>query len=303
MSPDIPASIKARLLNRAKADKFEFQLYLVRYAGERFLYRLGASEHRERCVLKGAGLLTLWLPDPYRTTRDLDFLASGASDERSIREMVSGICSVPCPQDGLIFDAASAVTSPIRAEEEYRGQRVRMTAFLGKSRIPFQLDIGFGDAVTPPPVDSEYPTLLTGLAAPRVRVYRREVSIAEKFEAMVKLGRRNSRMKDFHDLWALTTAFEFEGPTLTEAFVACFTHRGTSWVEDVPDVLTSAFYEGDELRRRWSDYVGSGAFLIAPPASFGVIGERVRSFTVPVRDQVAAGESFNRTWQAGGPWR
>ena len=302
MSPDIPASIKARLLNLARAAQMEFQHYLVRYAGERFLYRLGASECRERCVLKGAGLLTLWLPDPYRTTRDLDFLASGASDERSIREMVSAICAVPYPQDGLIFDGASIVTSPIRAAEEYRGQRVRVTAFLGKSRIPFQLDMGFGGAVTPPPVDSEYPTLLPGLAAPRVRAYRREVSIAEKFEAMVKLGRRNSRMKDFHDLWALTTAFEFEGPTLTQALVACFARRGTPWTEDVPDVLTSAFYEGDELRRRWSDYMGSGAFLVAPPASFDVIGERVLAFFVPLRDQVVASEPFDRTWQAGGPW-
>ena len=303
MSPDIPASIKARLLNRARAAQMEFQLYLVRYAGERFLYRLGASEYRERCVLKGAGLLTLWLPDPYRTTRDLDFLASGASDERSISEMVSAICAVPYPEDGLIFDGASIVTSPIRAAEEYRGQRVRMTAFLGKSRIPFQLDMGFGDAVIPPPVESEYPTLLPGLAAPRVRAYRREVSIAEKFEAMVKLGRRNSRMKDFHDLWALTTAFEFEGPTLTEALVACFARRGTPWTEDVPDVLTSAFYEGDELRRRWSDYMGSGAFLVSPPASFDALGERALAFFIPLRDQVVAGESFDRTWQAGGPWR
>jgi hypothetical protein len=178
-----------------------------------------------------------------------------------------------------------------------------MAAFLGKSRIPFQLDIGFGDAVIPAPVYSQYPTLLPGLAAPRVRAYRRETSIAEKFEAMVKLGRRNSRMKDFHDLWALTTAFGFDGPTLTEAFVACFGRRGTPWLADVPDVLTSAFYNGDELRRRWSDYLGSGTFLASPPANFDVIGERILAFIVPVREQVLTGESFDWTWRAGGPWR
>jgi len=300
---DIPASIKARLLNGAKAAKAEFQLYLVRYAGERFLYRLGASEHRERCVLKGAALLALWLPDPYRTTRDLDFLASGASDEYSIRGMVSAVCAVPCPEDGLIFDEASVGISPIREAEEYRGQRVRMIALLGKARIPFQLDLGFGDAVTPPPVESEFPTLLPELAAPRVRAYRREVTIAEKFEAMVKLGRRNSRMKDFHDLWALTTAFDLDGPTLSGALVACFERRGTPWLEDPPDVLSSAFYDGDELRRRWSDYVTSAAFRAAPPASFEVIGERVLGFFIPLRDHVAAGKAFVRTWQAGGLWR
>lgn len=303
MSPDIPASIKARLLNRARDARIEFQLYLVRFASERFLYRLGASEYRGRCVLKGAGLLSLWLPDPYRTTRDLDFLATGANDDGSVRAMINAICAVPCPEDGLEFDPDSLAITPIREEEEYRGQRTRLVALLGRSRIPFQIDIGFGDAVTPAPVDCEYPTLLPGLIAPRVRAYRREVSIAEKFEAMVKLGRRNGRMKDFHDVWALTSAFEFDGLTVSQAIVACFERRGTPWLDVVPDVLTSEFYEDADLRRRWADYGGSGAFLTPPPTNFNSVGERVLTFFGTLRGAIGEGESFDRYWPTGGPWR
>lgn len=303
MSSDVAASIMARLLNRAKSEEVEFQLYLVRYACERFLYRLGASEQRTRCVLKGAGLLSLWLSEPYRMTRDLDFLASGASDAESIAALVRTICAVECEEDGIVFDQDSLAVFPIRNAEEYHGQRVRMTALLGKSRIRFQADFGFGDAVIPPPEEREHPTLLPSLPAPHIRVYRREVSIAEKFDAMLQLGRRNSRMKDFHDVWALSSAFAFEGPVLREAVVACLTRRGTPWTEEEPDVLRSAFYSGDALRRRWSEYLGSGTFLTSAPVLFDAIGERIRAFYVPLRIHVVAGESFEMTWPPGGPWR
>jgi len=303
MSPDLTASIKARLLNQAKRAEEEFQLYLVRYAAERFLFRLGASRARDRCVLKGAGLLALWMPDPYRPTRDLDFRASGSNDEVTVRELVSTVCTVECPEDGLSFDLATVVVSPIRAREEYAGQRVRMTALLGKARIRLQIDFGFGDAVTPPPESCKYPTLLDGLPAPRILAYRREVSIAEKFEAMVKLGRRNSRMKDFHDLWALSSVFEFEGPTLREAMVACLDRRGTPWTETPPDVLRPGFYQDANLRRAWNDYLGSAAFARSPPTIFETIGERMQEFLGPVREGIVADDAFDACWPPGGPWR
>jgi predicted nucleotidyltransferase component of viral defense system len=303
VSPDVPASIKARLLNLAKASEVEFQLYLVRYACERFLYRLGASKHRERCMLKGAGLLALWMSDPYRMTRDLDFLASGANDEGSIAELVTTVCGVACPEDGLAFDLDSIAISPIRAEAEYPGQRVRLTAYLGTARIRFQLDFGFGDAVTPPPQESEYPTLLPGLPAPHVRAYRREVSVAEKFEAMVTLGRRNSRMKDFHDIWALSSEFEFVGSTLREAVSACFERRGAPWTPETPEPLDAAFYGHAELRARWADYTRAGAFRAPPPTGFEALGGRIRAFLGPVRNSILAGVPFDARWGAGGSWR
>ncbi|MCX7031087.1 MAG: nucleotidyl transferase AbiEii/AbiGii toxin family protein, partial [Spirochaetes bacterium] len=178
----------------------EFELFLVRFASERFLYRLGISQFRERCILKGAGLLTIWMADPYRSTRDLDFLAFGPDDEKGIREIITTVCNQPCPEDGLRFDLGSLTVEPIREEQEYHGQRAAINAYLGSARIRVKIDFGFGDAVVPAPQDMEYPTLLPGLPAPRVRVYPLSLSVAEKFEAMVKYGAVNSLMKDFHDV-------------------------------------------------------------------------------------------------------
>jgi predicted nucleotidyltransferase component of viral defense system len=303
VSPGVVASVKARLLNQARRLEEEFQLHLVRYVSERFLYRLGDSAVRNRCILKGAALLSIWMPDPHRATRDLDFRTSGANDEDTVRELVRTICAVPCPEDGLSFDTDSLTVTEIRAEDEYVGQRVRMTAYLGKARIRFQLDFGFGDAVTPRPEDREYPTLLPGLPQPRIRVYRREVSIAEKFQAMVTLGRRTSRMKDFHDIWALSSAFPFEGPALRQALIACFGQRETTWPGDPPDALRSSFYEDDRLLGAWRAYLASGAFTRTPPVAFQTIGERVRAFLGPPRESIVRDTEFDQHWNAGGPWR
>src|SRR3989442_6154586 len=140
MSPDVSASVRARLLNQAKAQREEFERTLVRYAGERLLYRLGESPARERCILKGASLLTVWMPDPYRATRDVDLLAFGSPDEAAVRALVAEVCAVPCTEDGLRFDLSELVVEEIRGHEEYSGKRARFFAFLGSARIRVQMD-------------------------------------------------------------------------------------------------------------------------------------------------------------------
>lgn len=302
MSPDLAASIKARLLHKAREKREEFELVLVRYACERFLYRLGISRLRDRCILKGAGLLTLWMKEPYRSTRDLDFLASGPDDEKNIRATVEAICAVACPEDGLTFDLSSLGISPIRAQEKYKGHRAVFQARLGKAKIRLQIDFGFGDAVTPGPEEAEFSTLLPGAPAPRVRVYPRTVTVAEKFEAMVRLGRANSRMKDFHDVWALSTEFEFAGGQLRDAIAATFERRGTAWTAEPPDVLGSGFYEDDEFQTRWAAYLRTGISR-APSTAFPQIGDRIRAFLGPIRDSIVAGSPFTMRWEVGGPWR
>lgn len=157
--------------------------------------------------------------------------------------------------------------------------------------------------MTPTAEERDYPTLLSGVPAPRVFAYRREVSLAEKFEAMVKLGRRNSRMKDFHDVWALSSTFAFEGPVLLGAVGACFGRRGTPWPELAPDVLSSTFCEVGSLKQSWASYLGSAAFLSSPPTDFVTVGERVREFLGPVHEALVAQASFEMRWPAGGPWR
>jgi hypothetical protein len=300
---DLAASIKARLLAGAQARGEEFERTLARFAAERLLYRLGRSGAGERCVLKGASLLAVWLADPHRATRDVDVLASGPSDDAAIRGLVREVCGAPCPEDALRFDLADLAVETIRAEEGYPGKRARFWALLGSARIRVQLDVGFGDAVAPAPRRVELPTLLPAMPAPRLLAYPPEASLAEKFEAMVKLDVRNSRMKDFHDVWALAGAFEFDGAALQHAVAACFGRRRTPWTEETPRALTPAFYHMPELTTRWRNYLAAGAVLIPPPAQFGDIGERITSFLGPVRDSIVATEPFAQTWPPSGAWK
>jgi predicted nucleotidyltransferase component of viral defense system len=302
MSRDVAASVRARLLVKAKEQREEFERTLVRYAAERLLFRLGMSEARERCILKGASLLTVWMPDPYRATRDIDLLTFGSQDDAAIRTLVEGMCAVPCPEDGLRLDLSEMVVEEIRAEEEYSGKRARFLAFLGTARIRVQMDFGFGDSLGAAPEEIDYPTILTGLPAPRLRAYPQEVTVAEKFEAMVKLDTRNSRMKDFHDVWAISTLFTFTGPKLQHAIAACFDRRGTLWQPEVPRALTPAFYQLPEIETRWRSYLAAGAILVPPPARFDVIGERIISFLGPVRSSIVAKTSFEMDWPPAGPW-
>jgi hypothetical protein len=303
VSPDVAASVKARLLADAKKRREEFERTLVRFAGERLLYRLGASDVRRRCLLKGASLLCVWLPDPYRATRDIDLLCSGLGDEGAARALLEKICSVPCPEDGMHFDLSTLSAEPIRADEEYVGVRARFLGYLGKARIRIQIDCGVGDALALAPEEIDYPTLLSGLPAPRLLAYPREVSVAEKLEAMVKLDTRNSRMKDFHDLWALSEAFDFDGPQLRAAISACFARREMPWTHEIPRPLTAGFYEAPQLAARWTSYLRSGAVLALPPRAFEAIGERIIRFFGPLRESIVAGTPFEMHWHAGGPWK
>lgn len=296
------ASVRARLLRQAKDRGEEFERTLARFASERLLYRLGASTVRDRWILKGASLLSVWMPDPYRATRDVDVLASGPSDDAAIHDLLETVCAVRCPEDGIRFDLEDLVVEAIRADDEYSGKRARFRAFLGNARIAMQLDIGVGDAIVGAPQEITYPTLLPALPIPRLRAYPREQAVAEKLQATVTLGVRNSRMKDFHDLWALAGAFEFEGAALQRAVAACFDRRGTGWTADSPPVLTSAFYQVPDVEARWRHYLAAGTVLVSPPSQFEEIGERIIRFLGPIRTSIVAGRLFEAVWQPTGPW-
>ncbi len=303
MSSNIADSVRARLLNKHGEDGTEFELLLVRYACERFLFRLGESEVADKCILKGATLLALWMKEPYRATRDIDLLALGSSDEETVRTIVVAVCSVPCEEDGITFDLDTLRISPIRENQRYQGQRARLRARLGTAQIALQIDFGFGNAVTSVVDEEILPTLISGVPAPSLRTYPRVATIAEKFEAMVQLGVRNTRMKDFYDIWALSETFQFGGTELLEAVDGCFERRGTVWTPAVPDVLTSAFYSNPDMRIRWQSYGQNGQLLRPPPSAFEEIGNRVQSFLGPVRESIMAKVRFEKQWLAGGPWR
>ncbi len=293
------ASVRQRLLNLAKASARPFNEVLQHYALERWLYRLSRSEHAERFVLKGALLLRVWDIPTGRPTRDIDLLARTSNDLESIQRIVKAVCETPVDDDGMEFHGESVATERISEDADYQGVRATFDATLGAARCPMQIDIGFSDVVTPGPVEIDYPTILE-LPAPHLRAYNRETVIAEKFEAMIKLGELNSRMKDFFDVWALATSQEFSGPELVETVRATFTRRGTTM-----DVSAPCFAEGfaglDTKARQWRAFVRRGE-LAEAPLSFPDVWQAVMTFLRPVAEAIQFERSFEMGWVSGGPW-
>jgi hypothetical protein len=242
------------------------------------------------------------MDETHRATRDIDLLASGDAHEAAVRQMMETICQVTCPEDGIELDLESLSVTPIRDEQRYPGQRAVLRAHLGKTRIRVQVDFGFGDALSVAPAEAEVPTLIDRVPAPRVRAYPRVAVVAEKFEAMVQLGRRNSRMKDFHDLWALSEGFAFDGPSLREAISVCFARRGTAWTRETPDALTPAFYADPDVEARWDAYLRKGRFRTSPPRAAQEMGDRIRTFLAPLRESILVEGALDQHWPAGGPW-
>ena len=298
---NLPASILQRLLNHSKALGEDFTLTLARYAIERFLYRLSRSPFAHRFVLKGAMLLNAWAARPFRRTRDLDLLGYGEPSAVQLREVFAALCAIQVEPDGLEFDTATIRIEAIREDQEYVGERVRITCTLGSARIVIQVDVGFGDAVTPPPEEIEYPTLL-GLPAPRLWAYPREAVIAEKFQAMVVLGMRNSRMKDFFDLALIARMFAIAGDRLTQAIRATFSRRNTPLPQGIPFALSEEFFRDPLKQVQWEAFLRKGT-LSSEREGLEQVVSRVRDLLVPPMQALTRNEAFAGSWPPGGPWK
>lgn len=296
---NLSASVRQRLLNLATERKEDFGLVLTRYGLERFLYRLSISPHRDAFVLKGALLLQLWTAETYRPTRDLDLLGRGPSDV-NFRKVFSDVCSQNVEDDGLTFLADTIRVGRIRDEEAYEGVRVRVEARLGDVRIPLQIDVGLGDTIVPASEELEYPTLLE-FPAPKLHAYSKESVVAEKFEAMVKLGVANSRMKDFYDLWVLAQRFEFESGALAAAIQATFDTRRTTLPRSSPLALRAEFYELPAKQTQWRAFLRKSG--LKADSSLKEIIEVIRELLMPVVGGMLKGNGENQLWQSGGPWR
>ena len=297
---NVSASIRARLLNKNREVGKVFELTLRRYGGERFLYRLGESKYRDHFILKGAMLLLVWGNEVFRPTRDIDFTGYGSSRMDDVRSTIREICLIPCPEDGIMFNCEKVEVRPIRPDDEYDGLQARFEAMLEGARIPMRIDIGFGDVIHPPPSDACYPTLLGG-PPPRIRIYPRESVVAEKFHAMVLLQGRNTRYKDFYDVYGLALHFAFEGECLTKSIGASFVQRGTAISVTLPIVLTAGFYANADRAIQWHRYLDQDNLSMVP-ANFGVTGELLRSFLTGPWDALARNRKFAGSWPEGGPW-
>lgn len=277
------ASVRARLLNVAKAQASDFNQVLVRFALERILYRLTQSPHADRFLLKGALLFTLWYDMPHRATRDADLLGFGASDLESVAQVFREIAAVAV-DDGIVFDPASVTVEEIRKEAGYGGVRVVIAGELAKARCKTQIDVGFGDAVTPGPVDSVYPVLLDDLPAPRLRAYPTYTVIAEKLHAIALLGMTNSRVKDYFDLSVLLEREILDADLLAQAIKATFERRGMTVPAELPVGLTDEFAHDASRQVLWQSFVKKNELDPEPLAA--IVG-RLRLALEPALNRAA----------------
>lgn len=297
---NLAASVRARLLNRARSDGQTFQAVLMRFAIERLLYRLASSPYADQFVLKGAQLFRLWFDTPHRTTKDLDLAGYGVADQEELARIFQEVCTAEVEPDGVVYHMDSVRVEPIRVEQEYHGNRVHLNCRLEQAKLELQIDIGFGDAIVPPAERVEFPALLD-FPAPRMRAYPKEATIAEKLHAMVTFGDRNSRTKDFFDLWTLASGCSFQGERLCQAIAATFSRRGTPVPSEAPVALTDAFAVHPDQLVRWRAFLRR---LGAPTdAEWAEVLSRAREFLLPPCFAAAAEQPFAMTWEPGGPWR
>ena len=297
-SPEnVVASVHQRLLNHAKANGRPFNEILQYYGMERFLHRLSKTPHAESFVLKGGLLLRVWDTPDTRATRDIDFLAFTENELEVLTATVHEICSIECADDGLFFDNTTIEARRIKEDADYEGIRIRLRGFLGKAIINLQIDVGFGDAVHPGIQNIEYPTILD-LPAPILRGYPIETVIAEKTEAMIKLGRVNSRMKDFYDVWLLSQHFSFDAETLSAAIRGTLEKRKTEVMDF--DSMRDEILENHNIEKQWSAFLRKSQ--LEAPFSFADTLMQIGSFLAPILARIKQGNQVSLKWKPSGSW-
>ena len=297
---NIAASARQRLLDKARETRRPFNELLQYFAMERFLYRLSRSPYANNFILKGALKLTVWEAPLTRPTMDIDFLGQIENSIENITKVTREICQQEVEPDGIVFDVTNIEAERIAEDADYEGIRIRFRGSLETARFIIQLDIGFGDIVIPSPEPTNDPTLLD-LPTPRLRGYSRESTIAEKFEAMVKLGILNSRMKDFFDIWLMLRQFDFEGPILAEAISKTFSTRGTN-IQSEPIPQTNSFAEDAGKAAQWRGFIRKSR-LRNVPQNFAEVVTTIADFLKPIAEQLAGGGVFKAIWNAPGPWQ
>jgi predicted nucleotidyltransferase component of viral defense system len=300
VSANVAHSIHQRLLNKAREAGRPFGEVLQHFGLERFLYRLSQSPYRDRFVLKGALLLRVWEGNRARFTRDIDLLGLTANDLDGIAAIMREVCQQEVAAGGLVFDPATVEASHIAEEAMYEGFRVIVRAQLGAARLRLQVDIGFGDAVVPAPTELSYPTLLD-LPPALLLAYSKQSAIAEKLSAMLRLGRDNSRMKDYYDIWLLSRHGSFTGATLSEAIRQACVVRGVGLPEE-PVGLSAEFALAEGKAAQWRGFVRKSHAADAPTDLDEVV-TAMRAFLEPVLAALRASEPFDAAWHAPGPWR
>ncbi|WP_184715260.1 nucleotidyl transferase AbiEii/AbiGii toxin family protein [Caulobacter sp.] len=300
---DPAASIRARLLAHAKAKGDDFGRVLTRYAIERLLFRLSQTQAAERYVLKGAMLFVTWPEHVARPTGDLDLLGQGDADPEALRALFASICAVELPDDGIRFDPSTVKVEPVREADKYQGATLSLKATLAGALITVLVDIGFGDNVHPAPKREMFPGLLPGLPQANILMYPPETVVAEKFEAMIRFGEANGRIKDFHDIWVTTRTFPLDLANVVAAVAGTLRRRETADPTDLPIGLTEAFAVIQEERGLWTGFLRRTPPALTPP-TFPELQAELRTFFGPVLAGLATPEGARGTWDPdSGAWR
>jgi predicted nucleotidyltransferase component of viral defense system len=297
---NIAASVHQRLLNKAKESSRPFNELLQYFAIERFIYRLSKSPHADKFILKGALMFAAWHGPASRPTMDIDLLGKIDNSLEVITAAIKDACRLEVEPDGISFNAETVEAVRITEDAEYEGVRVRVHGSLGNARFSIQIDIGFGDVVVPNPSKVSYPAILD-FPAPELKGYTMESTIAEKFQAMVKLGILNSRMKDFYDIWILSRTSDFEGNILAEAVAKTFEKRNTPVTLDAA-LFNPSFGKDWDKNVQWRGFIRKTK-LINAPDSFEEVMTAVKLFLEPLAASIAERRAFNSNWIAPGPWR
>jgi len=298
---DLQASVRSRLQNKAKETNRPFAEVLQYYGMERFLYRFSKSEYVTKFVLKGALLFFAWQIPERRTTLDIDFLSCFDNQVENIEAVVRSVCDQTVEPDGLIFDAKTVQGHKIKEDADYEGVRVKFIGFLDRSRIPMQIDVGFGDIVYPKAKVIDFPVILD-FSRPHLKGYPPESVISEKFEAMIKLGLLNSRMKDFYDIWLMLRQFDFSGSNLTQALKGTFKHRKTDLPTGKPLFVEEIYDEKSDRQTLWKAFLRKGDIEQAPER-LAMIAKEIEHFLIEPLRALDQGTTFDRKWKAPGPWK
>jgi hypothetical protein len=291
---NIAVSVRQKLLNKSKELSRPFNELLQYYGLERFLYRLSVSRYRDKFVLKGALLFTVWKQSAIRSTVDIDLLGKVSNDPAAIVKIFQEICNLQVEEDGLRFESAGVAAEPITVDADYQGVRVQLCGYLDTARIRVQVDIGFSDVITPGSEVSDYPTILD-LPVPRLNCYNRETAIAEKLQAMVKLDILNSRMKDIYDIWILSRRFEFNSTLLADAIVNTFKRRQTEMTANII-TFTGPYYHNEEKMAQWKGFLRRSK-VSNIPINLEEIIVSVKAFLHPVLAHITQANEFKKIWK------
>lgn len=295
---NVQASVLAKLRNLNVPGAADYNLVLTRYCAERFIFRLSSSAHADQFVLKGATLFWFWRQQYFRSTRDVDFLGFGESTPGTLARVFVALCDIACEEDGVRFDPQSVEANEIREDLIYGGTRIKLTAYIGTVCVPLRFDVGFGDAITPAAQTAVMPVLLP-MPAAELKIYPQETVVAEKLEALVKLGMGNSRLKDYYDLWVLATQFTFTGPLLAQAVRATFDRRETELPKQLPLGLTDEFALDAAKKTQWQAFKRKSSAVDAPD-ELSVVLEIVRPFLWPLIQAARDQQEFDGAWSGPG---